>query len=62
MVKLGGVARARAMTVLEKVIREYDGKLTELEKDSEEYKTALEEKNALQTLLWSMQNIADGRE
>ena len=37
-------------------------KLAELEKDSEEYKTALEEKNALQTLLWSMQNIADGRE
>lgn len=62
MVKLGGVARAMAMTVLEKVIGEYDGKLTELEKDSEEYKTALEEKNALQTLLWSMQNIADGRE
>lgn len=62
MVKLGGVARARAMTVLEKVIGEYDGKLAEFEKSSEEYKTALEEKNALQTLLWSMQNIADGRE
>ena len=37
-------------------------KLAELEKGSEEYKIALEEKNALQTLLWSMQNIADGRE
>ena len=32
MVKLGGVARARAMTVLEKVIGEYGGKLAELEK------------------------------
>lgn len=62
MVKLGGVARARAMTVLEKVIGEYDGKLAELEKGSEERRTALEEKNALQTLLWSMQNIADGKE
>ncbi len=62
MVKLGGVARARAMTVLEKVIGEYDGKLAELEKGGEEYQTAQEEKNALQTLLWSMQNIADGRE
>ena len=61
MVKLGGVARARAMTVLEKVIGEYDGKLAEFEKGSEEYRAALEEKNALQTLLWSMQNIADGR-
>ena len=62
VVKLGGIARARAMTVLEKVVNEYDGKLEELEKDSEEYKTAVEEKEALQTLLWSMQNIADGRE
>ena len=62
MVILGGIARARAMTVLEKVIREYDGKLAEFEKGSEEYKTALEEKNVLQTLLWSMQNIADGKE
>ena len=62
MVKLGGVARARAMTVLEKVIGEYGGKLAKLEKGSKEYQTALEEKNALRTLLWSMQNIADGRE
>ena len=62
MVKSGGVARAKAMTVLEKVIGEYDGKLAEFEKGSEEHRTALEEKNALQTLLWSMQNIADGRE
>ena len=62
MVKLGVVARARAMTVLEKVIGEYDEKLAELEKGSKKYKTALEEKNALQALLWSMQNIADGKE
>lgn len=62
VVKLGGIARARAMAALEKLVNEYDGKPAELEKDSEGYKTAVEEKEALQTLLRSMQNIADGRE
>lgn len=38
MVKLSGIARARAMTVLEKVIGEYDGKLTDIVVEYAEYR------------------------
>lgn len=38
MVKLSGIARARAMTVLEKVIGEYDGKLADIVVEYAEYR------------------------
>lgn len=60
MIKLKTTTKAKAMSTLEKVIGEYDGKLSKME-ESEERQTATEEREALQALLWSMENIAEDR-
>ena len=60
MVKLKATTKAKAMAALEKVIDEYNRELTEM-KDSEERWTAKGERDALQALLWSMENIAEDR-
>ena len=60
MIKLKATTKAKAMATLEKVIGEYDRKLSGM-KDGEERQTATEEREALQALLWSMENIAEDR-